>query len=245
MPGRSNRSYAPSADVTARKRAKLLLRGRPVAPPLLCPLVVAQAAAIDALPIPQFLTDPTKLCNGLRTLSEALAMDVIVTADGRPELITDGVQAAAAVEATRRLAATADAALAAALPGPGRGGDPLPLARAFLQAGTNLLLLVEERPLPAGSGAAWQVAANTVANVARFHQALPVVVLAGGAADAAAGPRGAVVCVPDPAAGQGLALAADPAAWTAPAEGAPVVTTLGPVAGGFAAVKEAVGRLTG
>lgn len=228
--------------MTARTRAKLLLRGRPVAPALVCPLVVAQAAEIDALPVARFLADPTKLCNGLRMLSEALRTDVIVTADGRPGLLTDGVQAAAAVEATRRLAASvADVALAAALPGPGRGDDPLPLARAFLEAGANLLLLVEERPLPAGSGAAWQAAATTVANVARFHQAVPVVVLAGGAA---AGPRGAVVCVPDPAAGQGLALAADPAAWTAPAEGAPVVTTLGPVAGGFAAVKEAVGRLT-
>ena len=216
-----------------------------MAPALVCPLVVAQAAEIDALPVARFLADPTKLCNGLRMLSEALRTDVIVTADGRPELLTDGVQAAAAVEATRRLAASvADVALAAALPGPGRGGDPLPLARAFLEAGANLLLLVEEQPLPAGSGATWRAAANTVANVARFHQAVPVVVLAGGAADAAAGPRGAVVCVPDPAAGQGLALAADPAAWRAPAEGAPVVTTLGPVAGGFAAVKEAVGRLT-
>jgi hypothetical protein len=231
--------------VTARTRAKLLLRGRPVAPALVCPLVVAQAAEIDALPVARFLADPTKLCNGLRMLSEALRTDVIVTADGRPGLLTDGVQAAAAVEATRRLAASvADVALAAALPGPGRGDDPLPLARAFLEAGANQLLLVEERPLPAGSRAAWQAVATTVANVARFHQAVPVVVLAGGAADAAAGPRGAVVCVPDPAAGQGLALAADPAAWRAPAEGAPVVTTLGPVAGGFAAVKEAVGRLT-
>lgn len=231
--------------MTARTRAKLLLRGRPVAPALVCPLVVAQAAEIDARPVARFLADPTKLCNGLRMLSEALGTDVIVTADGRPGLLTDVVQAAAAVEATRRLAVSvADVALAAALPGPGRGGDPLPLARAFLEAGANLLLLVEERPLPAGSGAAWRAAATTVANVARFHQAVPVVVLAGGAADAAAGPRGAVVCVPDPAAGQGLALAADPAAWTVPAEGAPVVTTLGPVAGGFAAVKEAVGRLT-
>jgi hypothetical protein len=231
--------------VTARTRAKLLLRGRPVAPALVCPLVVAQAAEIDARPVARFLADPTKLCNGLRMLSEALGTDVIVTADGRPGLLTDVVQAAAAVEATRRLAVSvADVALAAALPGPGRGGDPLPLARAFLEAGANLLLLVEERPLPAGSGAAWRAAATTVANVARFHQAVPVVVLAGGAADAAAGPRGAVVCVPDPAAGQGLALAAEPAAWTVPAEGAPVVTTLGPVAGGFAAVKEAVGRLT-
>jgi hypothetical protein len=71
-----------------------------------------------------------------------------------------------------------------------------------------------------------------------------VVVLAGGAEDAAAGPPGAVVCVPDPVAGQGLALAADPAGWRPGAGDMPVVTTLGPAGGGFAAVREAVGRLT-
>jgi hypothetical protein len=232
--------------VTARKRAKLLLRGRLVDAPLLCPLAVTQAAEIEARPVSQFLVDPTRLCTGLRALSEALGTGVIVTADGRPELLADPSQAAAAVEATRRLAATAaDAAIAAALPGPAGGGDLIPLARAFLEAGANLLLLVEPRPLPAGSDAGWRAAATTVANVARFHQALPVVVLAAGAADATAGPRGAVVCVPDPTAGQGLALAVDPATWPAAAEGTPLVTTLGPVAGGFAAVREAVGRLAG
>ena len=231
--------------MTARKRAKLLLRGRPVDAPLLCPLAVAQAAEIDARPVPQFLADPTRLCTGLRALSEALATGVIVTADGRRELLTDGAQAAAAVEATRRLSVTAgDDAIAAALPGPSRGDDLLPLARAFLEAGANLLLLVEEQPLPAGLGPSWRAVATTVANVARFHQALPVVVLAGGAEDAAAGPPGAVVCVPDPVAGQGLALAADPAGWRPVAGDMPVVTTLGPAGGGFAAVREALGRLT-
>jgi hypothetical protein len=231
--------------VTARKRAKLLLRGRPVDAPLLCPLAVTQAAEIDARPVPQFLADPTRLCTGLRALSEVLATGVIVTADGRRELLTDDAQAAAAVEATRRLSVTAgDDAIAAALPGPSRGDDLLPLARAFLEAGANLLLLVEEQPLPAGSGPSWRAAATTVANVARFHQALPVVVLSGGAEDAAAGPPGAVVCVPDPVAGQGLALAADPAGWRPRAGDMPVVTTLGPAGGGFAAVREAVGRLT-
>jgi hypothetical protein len=231
--------------VTARKRAKLLLRGRPVGAPLLCPLAVTQAAEIDARPVPQFLADPTRLCSGLRALSEALATGVIVTADGRRELLTDGAQAAAAVEATRRLSVTAgDDAIAAALPGPSRGDDLLPLVRAFLEAGANLLLLVEEQPLPAGLGPSWRAVATTVANVARFHQALPVVVLAGGAEDAAAGPPGAVVCVPDPVAGQGLALAADPAGWRPVAGDMPVVTTLGPAGGGFAAVREALGRLT-
>jgi hypothetical protein len=232
--------------VTARSRARLLLRGRPIAPALVCPLVVAQAAEIDALPLRQFLTDPTKLSGGLRLLSEALASDVIVTADGRSELLSDGAQAAAAVEATRRLAATrGEAALAAALPGPSGGADLLPLARAFLEAGADLLLLVEAGPPPEGSAAAWRAAATTLANVARFHQALPVVVLAGGLQDEAAAPPGAVVCVPDPAAGQGLALPPDPAAWKAPAGGAPLVTTAGPAGGGFATVREAIGRLTG
>jgi hypothetical protein len=120
----------------------------------------------------------------------------------------------------------------------------VPLARTFLEAGANLLLLVEEQPLPAGSGPSWRAGATTVANVARFHRALPVVVLAGGAEDAAAGPPGAVVCVPDPVAGRRLALAADPSAWRPAAGDAPVVTTLGPAGGGFAAVREAVGRLT-
>jgi hypothetical protein len=96
----------------------------------------------------------------------------------------------------------------------------VPLARTFLAAGANLLLLVEEQPLPAGSGPSWRAGATTVANVARFHRALPVV------------------------AGRRLALAADPSAWRPAAGDAPVVTTLGPAGGGFAAVREAVGRLT-
>jgi hypothetical protein len=50
----------------------LLLRGRPIAAPLLCPLAVTQAAEIDARPVPQFLADPTRLCTGLRALAEAL-----------------------------------------------------------------------------------------------------------------------------------------------------------------------------
>jgi hypothetical protein len=231
--------------VTARKRAKLLLRGRPIAPALVCPLVVAQAAEIDALRVGQFLADPTKLSGGLRLLREALGSDVIVTADGRPELLGDSAQAEAAVEATRRLATTTEAALVAALPGPSGGGDLLPLARALVAAGADLLLLVEERPLPHGSATAWRAAATTLANVARFHQAVPVVVLAGGAEDAAAAPRGTLVCVPDPAAGQGLALPPDPGAWKAPAEGTPLVTTAGPAGGGVAALREALGRLTG
>ena len=171
---------------------------------------------------------------------------------------------AAAVEATRRLAVTADdAALAVALCGPARlaaqlGHSPadqaaletcgavlLTLAKAFLEAGANLLLLVEAEPLPAASAGGWRSAATPLVNVARFHQAAAAVVLAD-PADAAIAPRGAVVCLPPPEAGpgQGIALSPDPAAWLAPPAGVPLVTSLGPVRGGFAECRAAVGMLT-
>jgi hypothetical protein len=170
----------------------------------------------------------------------------------------------AAVEATRRLAVTGDdAALAVALCGPARlaaqlGRSPadqaaletcgavlLTLAKAFLEAGANLLLLVEAEPLSAASADGWRSAATPLVNVARFHQAAAAVVLAD-LADAAIAPRGAVVCLPPPQAGpgQGIALSPDPAAWRAPPAGVPLVTTLGPVRGGFAECRAAVGMLT-
>jgi len=64
-------------------------------------------------------------------------------------------------------------------------------------------------------------------------------------ADAALAPRGAVVCLPPSAAGpgQGIALGTDPAAWHAPHAGAPLVTSLGPVQGGFAECRAGVEML--
>ena len=170
---------------------------------------------------------------------------------------------AAAVEATRRLAATAeDAALAAALCGPaelaaqlGRppadsavleecGAVLLALAKAFLEAGADLPLVVEAGRRPPRPPAAWRSAVTPLVNVARFRQAAAAVVLAD-PADAALAPRGTVVCLPPAAAGpgQGIALEADPAAWPVdlrPA-GVPLVTTLGPVRDGFAECRAAVG----
>jgi len=262
----------PAPAPPARSRAKLLARHGRASPALVCPLVLGQAAEIEALPMQWFLTDATKLANGLRALHGALGNDVIVTA------AADGLAAAAAgagsitahpcvtaaVEATRRLAATADdAALAVALCGPARlaaqlGHSPtdhavlepcgamlLALAKAFLEAGANLLLVVEAEALPAASGDSWRSAATPLVNVARFHQAAAVVVLAD-PASAAVAPRGAVVCLPpsDAGAGQGIALSADPAAWGPPPPGAPLVTSLGPVRGGFAESRAAVGMLT-
>lgn len=265
--------------LSARSRARLLARhgtfGR-VSPALVCPLVLAQAAEIEALPVPRFLTDATKLANGLRALRGAFGHDVIVTAAaddlaaiaagaGAPaQQAVQHPRVAAAVEATRRLVVTAEgAALAVALCGPAQlaaqlGRSPtdqaaletcgavlLTLAKAFLEAGANLLLLVEAEPLSAASADGWRSAASPLVNVARFHQAAAAVVLADGT-DATFAPRGAVVCVPPQQAGpgQGIALSPDPAAWPAPPAGVPLVTSLGPVRGGFAECRAAVATLT-
>jgi hypothetical protein len=251
-------------------------------PALVCPLVLAQAAEIEALPAGQFLTDPTKLANGLRALHGAFGTDVIVTAAADdlaacfPAAAVAGDLAAAtaghprvtaAVEATRRLAATTeDTVLAAALCGPAQlaaqlgrplagpaaldehGAVLLALAKAFLEAGAHLLLVVEAGPVPRAAADTWRSAVTPLVNVARFRQAAAAVVLAD-PADAALAPRGAVVCLPPAASGpgQGIALDVDPAAWSAStlrSAGAPLVTTLGPVRGGFAECRAAVGQLT-
>ena len=268
--------------LTARSRARLLARHGRVSPALVCPLVLAQAAEIEALPEERFLTDATKLANGLRALRGAFGHDVIVTA-AADDLAAAAARAlaaagagaparqavqhprvAAAVEATRRLAVTADdAALAVALCGPAQlaaqlGQSPadeaaletcgavlLTLTKAFLEAGANLLLLVEAEPLSAASADGWRSAASPLVNVARFHQAAAAVVLAD-PADAAFAPRSAVVCLPPLQAGpgQGIALSPDPAAWPAPPPGVPLITSLGPVRGGFAECRAAVAALT-
>jgi hypothetical protein len=124
----------------------------------------------------------------------------------------------------------------------------LALAKAFLEAGANLLLLVEPEPVPAACADSWRSAVTPLVNVARFRQAAAAVVLAD-PADAALAPRGAVVCLPPAAAGpgQGVALGPDPAAWPASTLGpadAPLVTSLGPVQGGFAQCRTAVATLT-
>ena len=265
----------------ARSRARLLARHGRVSPALVCPLVLVQAAEIEALPEERFLTDATKLANGLRALREAFGHDVIVTAaaddlaaaaaragaaaqQASAQQAVQHPRVAAAVEATRRLAVTADdAALAVALCGPARlaaqlGRSPadqaaletcgavlLTLAKAFLEAGADLLLLVEAEPLSMASAGGWRSAATPLVNVARFHQAAAALVLAD-PADAAIAPRGAVVCLPPPEAGpgQGIALSPDPAAWLAPPADVPLVTSLGPVRGGFAECRAAVRMLT-
>jgi len=266
---------ASSARGRARQLARHGTSGRAsdrdkgTSPALVCPLVLAQAAEIEALSAGRFLTDPTKLANGLRALQGAFGTDVIVTAAADDlaacsVAVTGHPRVTAAVEATRRLAVTAeDAALAAALCGPARlaaqlgrppadhaaleecGAVLLALAKAFLEAGANLLLLVESEPVPAACAGGWRSAVTPLVNVARFRQAAAAVVLAD-PADAALAPRGAVVCLPPGVAGpgHGVALGPDPAAWPAPPADAPLVTSLGPVQGGFAECRAALATLT-
>ena len=273
---------------SARSRARQLARHgtfdrvKGTTPALVCPLVLAQAAEIEALPAGQFLTDPTKLAIGLRAQHGAFGTDVIVTAAADDlaacslaaatasaagdlaAAVTGHPRVAAAVEATRRLAATTeDTALAAALCGPAQlaaqlgrtpagpaaleeyGAVLLALAKAFLEAGAHLLLVVEAEPVPRAAADGWRSAVTPLVNVARFRQAAAAVVLAD-PADAALAPRGAVVCLPPAASrpGQGIALEVDPAAWPAPLAGRPLLTTLGPVRGRFAECRAAVGQLT-
>ena len=268
---------ASSARGRARQLARHGASGRAsgrdkgTSPALVCPLILAQAAEIEALSAGHFLTDPTKLANGLRAMQGAFGTDVIVTAAADDlaacsVAVTGHPRVTAAVEATRRLTVTAeDAALAAALCGPvqlaaqlGRPpADPavleecsaalLALAKAFLEAGAHLLLVVEAGPVSREAADGWRSAVTPLVNVARFRQAAAAVVLAD-PADAALTPHGAVVCLPPAAAGpgHGIALEPDPAAWLAPAlrpAGVPLVTSLGPVRGGFAECRAAVGQL--
>lgn len=277
----------------ARLRTRLLARGRPVSPPLLAPLVVAAAAEIEALPVADVVTDPTRLTRALTTMQAAIGVDAIVTtaADGLaaetagatadlstypPTLVAPrgGVPAAgvlrtppsrtaAAIEATRRLVATTDdVVVGAALDGPATvatqlgddAADPdvieragrivLDIAGAFLEAGAHLLVLVEYLPLASGAQRTWRSAVNPIGNVARFRQAAPVVVVAD-PDDADVVPGATAVCLPGGArGGRGVALAPAVDAWAgADIAAAPIVTTAGAVADGFAVVRSAVDGL--
>lgn len=156
--------------------------------------------------------------------------------DALIERVLRSPRIAAAVEATRRLDATVrgEPALVACVTGPltlarqlggpvfddGARADEagawstldlaarlgLAVARVFLSAGANLLLLREEDELPAPESAAfveWKSALPPFANLSRFHQALPLLLPTGFAADGKPGevldqlPRSIAVCLPE------------------------------------------------
>jgi hypothetical protein len=261
---------------TPRARSRLLARSGRAQPGLFAPLVLAQAAEIEALPLDGFLTDPTKLAKGLTALHQALGTDAI-TVFGAADPVADALDAA--VEATSRLATTApgEPILVAALTGPatmaeqavaGTLGDPaealavledvgarlLVMLKRFVEAGVNLVVVVEDAlPSPAALDA-WRSVVTPLVNVARFHQAAPVMVVRDATPDALAGvPPSIGLCAPDgttipgPANRvRGLTLAAGPKEWTAPPPGTSLTVTAGVVPGScrFAEVLEACRRVT-
>lgn len=295
---------------TPRARARLLARSGRAQPGLFAPLVLAQAAEIEALPLDGFLTDPTKLAKGLTALHQALGTDAITVA-GADGLLAEALGAEldwsayppvvarrpgtvgqlgttarleAAVDATARLAATApgDPVLVAAVTGPATlagevvgdllgGGDShaheaaasilealgeitLEVLKRFLEAGANLVVVVEEAlPPPAGLDA-WRSVVTPLVNVTRFHQAAPVMVVRDATPEGVAGvPPSIGLCAPEgttipgPANRvRGITLAAEPKEWAAPPLGTPLSLTGGVVPGscGFAEVLEACRRAT-
>jgi len=302
---------------TPRARSRLLARSGRAQPGLFAPLVLAQAADIEALPLRDFLTNPTKLAKGLAALHQALGTDAITTAgaDGLlaeaagaeldwssypPVVVTHPGEAGtlpaeaaqkavvhprveAAVEATIRLAATAagDPVLVAALTGPATlaselGGEwfagaategapdvgafleavgtvTLEVLKRFLEAGTNLVVLIEEAVPPAAVADHWRSVVTPLVNVTRFHQAAPVMVLGAATTEAcAAVPPSMGLCVPEgttvsgpPNRIRGVVLPWEPKEWALPPEGTPLTVTAGVVPGRctFAETHEACRRI--
>ena len=261
---------------TPRARARLLARSGRAQPGLFAPLVLAQAAEIEALPLETFLTDPTKLAKGLTALHQALGTDAITVFGGADLPATETLDAA--VEATARRAATApgEPVLVAALRGPATvaaqaasGGlaDPAEAAavleeigteilaelKRFLEAGVNLVVVVEDAVPPPDTHDVWRSAVTPLVNVTRFHQAAPVMVVRDATSHALAsvppsvglcGPEGTAIAGPANRV-RGLTLPAEPKEWAPPQARTPLTVTAGlvPESYGFAEVLEACRRV--
>lgn len=178
--------------IAARQRAQAIAARRGGQHTLAVPLAPRLAAKIAERPYPVFLADPTQLTNGLNDLLEAVRPDgVSVTV---AEHVADPAHREAALEATRRLRATVrdDAVLLAVLPG--NLPDLVEVARSFLEAGIDGIVLVGETSPDE---------ARTIGNVARFHRAMAHVHGAG----ASGLPGAELVPLDAPASKQGLVLA--------------------------------------
>ena len=157
----------------SRTRVRALAQRRGDGRGIAVPLAHRLAARIQERDWAEFTCDPTQLANGLRDLAEAVAPDGLavclpdVLLEGGPDLL-GSEQSAAAREATARLRTTFGdrVALLAVLPGPAEAdGGPagvLAAAKEFLAAGADGIVVLGR---PAGS-------LSTLANVARFHQAV-------------------------------------------------------------------------
>lgn len=157
----------------SRARVRALAQRRGDGRGIAVPLAHRPAARIQERDWADFTRDPTQLANGLRDLADAVAPDGLAVA--LPDVLLEGgddllasEQGTAAVEATRRLRTSLGdrVALLACLPGPGAvaGGAEgvLTAAKEFLAAGADGVVVLGS---PSGS-------LSTLANVARFHQAV-------------------------------------------------------------------------
>ena len=173
---------------TPRSAARALAAGQPGAT-LAIPRALHVSARIAERDAEDFVCDATQLANALRDLIEAVGPDGVPVTDagvllagyaGTGSLLASE-QLSAALEATGRLRASYGDAivLAAVLPGPaviataagaagadGAAADAvLALGREFLAARADVLIVHDDGELPGTS-------LGTLANIARFHQAL-------------------------------------------------------------------------
>ncbi len=161
---------------TPRARVRALLHQQDDGRGIAVPRAHALAARIQERDWDDFTCDPTQLANGLRDLVDAVQPDGIAVclpdvllAGGADPLASE--QGRAAVEATRRLKVSMGerVALVACLPGPAAlsgGADTLlEVGKAFLAAGADALVVL---------GQDETASLSTLANIARFHQAVAV-----------------------------------------------------------------------
>ena len=162
-----------TAPLAPRQRVRALAQRRGDGRGIAVPLAHRLAARIQERDWEDFTCDPTQLANGLRDLADAVGPDGLAVC--LPDVLLEGganllvsAQGAAAVEATRRLRASMGdrVALVACLPGPaevdGGAEGVLAAAKEFLAAGADGIVV-----LGAAAGSL-----STLANVARFHQAV-------------------------------------------------------------------------
>lgn len=172
--------------------------------PIVTPLAARFAARIQERDWDEFCYDATQLANGLRDLVDAVDLDGLavtvpdVIVDEAPVLAT-GRHARAAIEATGRLRESLGerVALTAVLPSSASAEDLLSVGRDFLAAGAQILVIVGDR-------AAAPATFTTLANTARFHQALALATSAGLGL-----PTASVVPFAEPQSARGLALSDD------------------------------------
>jgi hypothetical protein len=157
----------------SRLRVRALAQRRGDGRGIAVPLAHRLAARIQERDWEDFTRDPTQLANGLRDLVGAVGPDGVavclpdVLLEGGDDVLA-GEQGVAALEATRRLRASMGdrIALVACLPGPaavaGGADGVLAAGREFLAAGADALVVLG----PAVGSL------STLANVARFHQAV-------------------------------------------------------------------------